>query len=218
MSPRTKEQCEELREKRIQQIMEAAGQIYFEKGLLFDIRDVAKKAGLGYGTVYHYYSNKNSLVSDLLDRGFELSEALTSAFFSRQEKSAELLDEFCAGLLRLWLEAPAAFIVYKWAAENFVGMEEQLRRTAKQRFDDTLYQPLLECITQMQVQSEALATGTDPGRIANFIIGTMVGCFGISMYHKDADFSPEGVLLMIRKSVSERRLSESGESKGRSRA
>ncbi|MEJ8546404.1 TetR/AcrR family transcriptional regulator [Brevibacillus borstelensis] len=216
MSPRTKEQCEELREKRIQQILEAAEQIFFEKGPLFDIRDVAKKAGLGYGTVYHYYSNKNSLVGDLLDRGFELAEALTRVSFSGQDKSADLLDAYCAGLLQLWLEAPAAFIVYKWAAENFVGMEEQLRRTAKQRFDDTLYQPLLECVAEMHRQSDTLTSGTDPGRIANFIIGTLVGCFGISMYHKDAGFSPEGVLFMIRKSVGEGLLLQSRESDGRS--
>lgn len=66
MSPRTKEQNDAIREIRMNQIMQAAAEVYLEKGIQLEIRDVAVKAELGYGTVYHYYKNKQMLLEDLL--------------------------------------------------------------------------------------------------------------------------------------------------------
>lgn len=66
MTPRTKEQNEDIRLRRLAQIRKAAADVFLNKGLLLEIRDVAAQAGLGYGTVYHYYSNKGDLLHDLL--------------------------------------------------------------------------------------------------------------------------------------------------------
>ncbi|MGX4587493.1 TetR/AcrR family transcriptional regulator [Paenibacillus chitinolyticus] len=66
MTPRTKEQNEEIRLRRLAQIRKAAADVFLNKGPLLEIRDVAAQAGLGYGTVYHYYSNKGDLLHDLL--------------------------------------------------------------------------------------------------------------------------------------------------------
>lgn len=66
MTPRTKEQNEEIRLRRLAQIRKAAADVFLDKGLALEIRDVAAQAGLGYGTVYHYYSNKGDLLHDLL--------------------------------------------------------------------------------------------------------------------------------------------------------
>ncbi|PJN54516.1 hypothetical protein PAEVO_12370 [Paenibacillus sp. GM2FR] len=66
MTPRTKEQNEEIRLRRLVQIRKAAADVFLNKGPLLEIRDVAVQAGLGYGTVYHYYSNKGDLLHDLL--------------------------------------------------------------------------------------------------------------------------------------------------------
>jgi AcrR family transcriptional regulator len=66
MTPRTKEQNEDIRLRRLAQIRKAAADVFLNKGPLLEIRDVAAQAGLGYGTVYHYYSNKGDLLHDLL--------------------------------------------------------------------------------------------------------------------------------------------------------
>jgi AcrR family transcriptional regulator len=66
MTPRTKEQNEEIRLRRLAQIRTVAADVFLNKGPLLEIRDVAAQAGLGYGTVYHYYSNKGDLLHDLL--------------------------------------------------------------------------------------------------------------------------------------------------------
>lgn len=74
MTPRTKEQNEEIRLRRLVQIRQAAADVFLNKGPLLEIRDVAAQAGLGYGTVYHYYSNKGDLLHDLLWDALERSE------------------------------------------------------------------------------------------------------------------------------------------------
>ncbi|SDK94249.1 TetR/AcrR family transcriptional regulator [Paenibacillus jilunlii] len=73
MTPRTKEQNEEIRLRRLAQIRKAAADVFLNKGPLLEIRDVAVQAGLGYGTVYHYYSNKSDLLHDLLWDALERS-------------------------------------------------------------------------------------------------------------------------------------------------
>ncbi|AUS26588.1 TetR/AcrR family transcriptional regulator [Paenibacillus sp. P2(2022)] len=73
MSPRTKEQNEEIRLRRLAQIRKATADVFLNKGPLLEIRDVAVQAGLGYGTVYHYYGNKGDLLHDLLWDALERS-------------------------------------------------------------------------------------------------------------------------------------------------
>jgi AcrR family transcriptional regulator len=74
MTPRTKEQNEEIRLRRLAQIRKSAADVFLNKGPLLEIRDVASQAGLGYGTVYHYYSNKGDLLHDLLWDALERAE------------------------------------------------------------------------------------------------------------------------------------------------
>ncbi|MGV2806286.1 TetR/AcrR family transcriptional regulator, partial [Clostridium perfringens] len=53
MTPRTKEQNEEIGLRRLTQIRKAAADVFLNKGPLLEIRDVATQAERGYGTVYH---------------------------------------------------------------------------------------------------------------------------------------------------------------------
>ncbi len=74
MTPRTKEQNEQIRIRRMAQILKAAADVYLDKGMLMEIRDVAAEAGLGYGTVYHYYKNKADVLHDLLAQAMNRAE------------------------------------------------------------------------------------------------------------------------------------------------
>ncbi|WP_225999208.1 TetR/AcrR family transcriptional regulator [Paenibacillus sp. BJ-4] len=88
MSPRTKEQNEEIRLRRLAQIRKAAADVFLNKGPLLEIRDVAVQAGLGYGTVYHYYSNKGDLLHDLLWDALERAEGWLEASLEAPRASA----------------------------------------------------------------------------------------------------------------------------------
>ncbi|RCX23081.1 TetR family transcriptional regulator [Fontibacillus phaseoli] len=76
MTPRTKEQNEQIRIRRMAQILKVAADVYLDKGMLMEIRDVAAEAGLGYGTVYHYYKNKADVLHDLLAQAMNRAEEI----------------------------------------------------------------------------------------------------------------------------------------------
>lgn len=173
MCPRTKEQFEALRTKRIGQIIEAAERLFLQKGMHFDIRDVATEASLGYGTVYHYYNNKQQLMHDVLDKGWQAAEAFTANLFSgRNVPAAERLRLYCLGLPELWSGIPAAYMLYKAALEQFAGYEPTLAGEAGARFEARLRAPLAECLRGSGIAKE-------PAKAADAMLGSLVGIYGL---------------------------------------
>ncbi|MFD1176191.1 TetR/AcrR family transcriptional regulator [Paenibacillus puldeungensis] len=144
MTPRTKEQNEEIRIRRLAQIRIAAADVFLDKGLVMEIRDVAVQAGLGYGTVYHYYSNKGDLLHDLLwvcmERAGEwldgftspspsVTERLSDLSHDRRMRQVPLAEEkslFAAGirLLEAWADDHGLYLLYKLAADDFRPLPE----------------------------------------------------------------------------------------------
>ncbi|MFZ5351108.1 MAG: TetR/AcrR family transcriptional regulator [Bacillota bacterium] len=72
MSPKTKEQNEAIRSMRKSQILKAGMEVYLEKGVhAMEMGDVAQRAEVGRGTVYHYYKNKYELMKDVIRLSME---------------------------------------------------------------------------------------------------------------------------------------------------
>lgn len=71
---------EQLRDLRVQQILEAAGEVFASSGFhAAKMKDVAAWAGVSNGTVYNYFPSKESLLTALLHRLNE-SESRESHF------------------------------------------------------------------------------------------------------------------------------------------
>ncbi|NLY91762.1 MAG: TetR family transcriptional regulator [Firmicutes bacterium] len=74
MSPRNKEQNQQIREERREEILQAALRVFACKGLAAaKISDIAHAAGLSHGLVYHYFRSKNEIFTELVRRAFEAS-------------------------------------------------------------------------------------------------------------------------------------------------
>lgn len=62
ISPRTKTQSAKIRAERREQILEAAGRVFSQKGFhAANVSDIAAEAGVSQGTVYHYFDSKESI-------------------------------------------------------------------------------------------------------------------------------------------------------------
>ena len=67
MSPRTKEQFEEIRELSTTKILDAALELFAEEGYdRTSINKIAQKAGVSKGLIYNYYDSKEELLKALL--------------------------------------------------------------------------------------------------------------------------------------------------------
>lgn len=69
--PKTKEQNEEIKKQRRNQIMLSALEVFSHKGFhLSTIADIARHAGISKGLIYNYFTSKNELLKNILLEGF----------------------------------------------------------------------------------------------------------------------------------------------------
>ncbi|SDS69921.1 DNA-binding transcriptional regulator, AcrR family [Actinoplanes derwentensis] len=84
-------------------LLHAATQAFAEKGLALDVRDIAKRAGVGIGTIYRHFATKEILIDAVVDEALDRwaktvrESALASdpweGFVRFMEQSLDLLAE-----------------------------------------------------------------------------------------------------------------------------
>ncbi|WP_239617197.1 TetR/AcrR family transcriptional regulator [Cohnella mopanensis] len=113
MSPRTKEQNEEIRKQRSQEILRAAIIVYAEKGYAAsEIGEIAEKAGLARGLVYHYFKSKQLLFRELYDSMMDGTQKFTETYFKQEGSSLELFEGYARMVCKQVLEDPATSRFY----------------------------------------------------------------------------------------------------------
>lgn len=188
MCPRTKEQNELIRMQRREQILDAAARAYFRTGGSFDIRDVAREAGLGYGTVYHYYPNRHLLIEDVLGSGFERCEQALAEWSDGGGWDDGRLLTYSQALLRLWQSDARAYLVYKMASEHYAGLPAKDRSSAKRRFRERLYVPL-----------QAMARREDDS--VDHMLAVLVGCCGPHYYAGNSELDVDRIAQLAMQAI-----------------
>ena len=180
MSPRTKEQNEAIREMRMNQIMNAAAEVYLEQGIQLEIRDVAVRAELGYGTVYHYYKNKHMLLEDMLWDALDRTESAILPALTEHDRGVLQAERFSTLLLRTCIEDPSVFILLKSVADNFHHFPGNRFSKLFTEFQTRLYLPFVNMVR------EGTASDT-PEKTANLIFGSLVGYATLNIHHNMRD-------------------------------
>lgn len=107
MSPRTKEQNEEIRKQRTQEILQAAILVYAEKGYAAsEIGEIAERAGLARGLVYHYFKNKKTLFRELYEYMMDRTQHFTKSHFEQNGSAFDLFSEYARVVCKQVLEKP----------------------------------------------------------------------------------------------------------------
>lgn len=192
MTPRTKEQNEDIRLRRLVQIRKAAADVFLNKGPLLEIRDVAAAAGLGYGTVYHYYSNKGDLLHDLLWDGLDRAgEWLKSSPMAEPELPLKIpLEGSAAGvrLLQLWAEDHAIYLLCKQAGEGFASLPDARSSPLTAEFRREVLTPLSTMLgTGLTADLDSVSPGTTVANTQHglqhteMLLAALVGCAALSL-------------------------------------
>jgi len=72
MSPRTRKQFEEIRNKKVELIKNVALKLFAENGYhSTSISQIAKNANISKGLIYNYFKSKESLLHDIMFRGLK---------------------------------------------------------------------------------------------------------------------------------------------------
>lgn len=108
MSPRTREQNEEIRKQRKQEIMQAAISVYVDRGYAAsEMGEIATRAGLAHGLVYYYFKSKKALFRELYEYMMEESKRFTKAYFEQTAAPVELFRGYARILGERVLDNPA---------------------------------------------------------------------------------------------------------------
>lgn len=158
MSPRKKEQNEQLRETRRLQILDAALTVYVKFGYNgADMDAVAAQAGLAKGLVYYYYKTKQDLFREMFQWALGKSTEMSDAFFSSSlnKPPLERLVLYIWDIFRL-VEEDARVIQFAmrmpFDAYAVFGPEQWREGVTKSH----LHQKSLETIIQQSVDTGAI--------------------------------------------------------------
>ncbi|WP_405113570.1 TetR/AcrR family transcriptional regulator [Paenibacillus sp. FSL K6-1217] len=207
MTPRTKEQNEEIRLRRLVQIRQAAADVFLNKGPLLEIRDVAAAAGLGYGTVYHYYSNKADLLHDLLWDALDRAvEWLKSSPMVQPKPPLKIpLEGSAAGvrLLRLWADDHAVYLLCKQAGEGFPSLPAARSAPLIAEFRREVLTPLSTLLGTGLTAGSALPGGTAGDaqhglQHTEMLLAALVGCAALSLRRGQLDEDAPEIVKILK--------------------
>ncbi|WP_282939098.1 TetR/AcrR family transcriptional regulator [Paenibacillus sp. RC67] len=186
MTPRTVEQNDAIRKQRIAQIRNTAVEVYLEKGMQMEMGDIARKAGLGRGTVYHYYNNKLHLVEDLLLEAFEEAALVTAKTMQSSEPPLVRLEQYAALQLESWLRQPFGYILFKnWFHSEPIVVYYNDRLLAD--FHARLYKPVLEAVEEGIRLGQIAAM--QPSTTVSVFFAALIGATGTYIGNKDSSSS-----------------------------
>jgi AcrR family transcriptional regulator len=122
------------REERRQQILDAARQLLFRKGLkAVSVSQIARQAELGVGTLYFYFRSKEDIFASLQDEGLRLLHADIAAAAAAAEDPRDQLR----GMARAYLEFSQRQANYFEIINYFLSAPEVLfTPTVKRHIDN----------------------------------------------------------------------------------
>ncbi|MFB9326706.1 TetR/AcrR family transcriptional regulator [Paenibacillus aurantiacus] len=186
MCPRTKEQNEAIRQQRLIQIRHTAAELLLEKGMRMEMGDIAEKAGLGRGTVYHYYNSKVELLEELFAEALQAGADIVAATMRPGLRPAERLASYAQASLTDWAREPIHFILYLYAFHYAEPLPTQDPQRLLRDFRENLLQPVLHMI------EEGIRLGELTHASAQTLFQTFIGALvGAANAYIRSDITPE---------------------------
>jgi AcrR family transcriptional regulator len=188
MAPRTPEQNMAIRDQRQAQILEAACEVYLEHGARgTEMKLVAERAGVGKGTVYHYFPGKRDLLRALFESSLEDAKARMAEVMSGGGDPLELLRRFCRGQLLTLIREPHLFRFFKSAFEEASIIFGDEAEAVLDGYREAVQVPVMR-LFQQAAESGEIVPMSDPTTVRLFW-GAMIGA--VTVYFEGTEIDNE---------------------------
>lgn len=128
------------------QVLRAARQALVENSLALNMNELARRAGVGVGTVYRHFPTRQALVETLVHDRF--SHLLGEALAGLEDEPGPALERFVAAAVRLEVDEP--------------GVAEVLAATSDATADSaTIRRELLEAVERLLARGRAAGAVRD---------------------------------------------------------
>lgn len=154
---------------RRQQILDAAVAVFAEHGFhATRIRDVARRAGVAYGLVYHYFGSKQALLEAAFDANWAVFADVVEAIAASSRSPAEAVRAV----------ADYVFGAFETFPDVVTVVVLEFGRT--KRLGATLEHPHVQRVTHTMLgvfqrarDEGALQPGADPGALVSLFLGAL---------------------------------------------
>lgn len=163
MSPRTAEAYQRIKDARREEILAAGLRVFARKGLAATrIGDLAAEAHISQGLVYHYFPDKESLFTAIVEDALRETAALTAGVLQGPGSAWERIQLLCHQMLEGALEDPDYVLVTLQAFTSETVPDQA--RSAVLRYGRKTLRDLLKLVRQGQ--EEGRVVQGDPVELA----------------------------------------------------
>ncbi|THF82230.1 TetR/AcrR family transcriptional regulator [Cohnella fermenti] len=171
MSPRNIERDLQVREARINQILNSAIETIAIKGIgSVSINDIAAAANVSIGNVYHYFKSKDEIFAEILRRGQTDYGQHVASLAGSEGNAREKLSLLCESWLAI--DNNWAYTILIHTARLSDASSEETRRAVTSRFTNNL-EPVAAIMEQGQ--REGLLVGGSPLELAYYFVSLIQG-------------------------------------------
>jgi AcrR family transcriptional regulator len=163
MSPRTEETNQHIRDEQKRKILDVAAKVFARKGYAATkMADIASEAEISYGLAYHYFSNKETLFSTLVEHELQGAMMLIHQVQQLPGTPWERLHTMVTLMLDGMRRNPEAFMVVQQALTNDAIPAEIRDITLQRSFES------IEAIKQLIIEGQIAGQVTvgNPDRLA----------------------------------------------------
>lgn len=122
--------------KRKQRIIDAAVEVIKEKGIDgATVREIAAKAGLTTGSIYHHYKNKDEVLYDIMHQSLHFSHKITEIQETKSKEQDEVLAEVANGVTQRILKIDEQRL-YILLLSDVIAKNGQLKEQYRKNYDE----------------------------------------------------------------------------------
>lgn len=180
------ERKEREKEKRKNQIIDAAEKVIFSKGLGQTTMDeIAEEAELSKGTLYLYFKNKNELYMAIAERGSNLLNSRFSKIFTEDYNGIELIRQMGETYLDFVHNNPDYFNAFQYY-ESLKNVEELKESDMAQTCEENMREAMTFMIRALQIgmQDGTIDDSYNPKELAIIIWSSTRGITTINHMKK----------------------------------
>ncbi len=197
MSPRSAQANQRLHEEQKERILSAALPVFVHKGLAATrMADIAAAAEMGYGSVYHYFPDKEAIFTALIERSMQESRQHVRAMLEMAGSSWERLEWWLSHAMT-WVRKHPEIILFMTQVLINEPAQQELRRLVYQ-LGRASHQELRRLIVEGQEAGQVVAG--NPDQLVTAIQSCLQG-FAIEAAfqqdHADEQFPDAQMLLRL---------------------
>ena len=191
MSPRTTEGFKEIREESKNKIFNAAIELFAEKGFnATSINDIAKKAEVSKGLLYHYFKSKFGLLDEIVLGAFEEIDLLTETLF---ENATNPIDSIY-NMLKLTMDSLQKKPEF-WKLITGLNFKKQIKVRYKEQIEQRKVKYLetgYKLMQQLEVENPMLEL---------LFIGALIDGMAFHYLEEPENYPVEQMLSVFRKKL-----------------